>query len=120
MKETLISLLESFGLPVILQGTLASPADYPDDFFTFWNFANPEGEHYDNEANRCVWGFWVYFYSKDPVKVLNLTEQARRKLKANGFVSDGKPVDVRVDTPTHTGAMFTVYGVEQYTKEEST
>lgn len=120
MKEQLISLLETLGFPVYLQGSLAAPEDYPDSFFTFWCFAAPESQHYDNDANRCVFGFWVYFYSTDPVQVLTCSGQARQLLKANGFVSDGKPVDVRVDTPTHTGAMFTVYGVEQYSKEENT
>lgn len=119
MKQTLIALLETLGFPVYLQGSIAAPADYPDSFFTFWLFSAPESLHYDNAANRCIWGFWVYFYSTDPMRVLEIPERARMLLKENGFVTEGKAVDVRVDTPTHTGAMITVYGVENYKEEHA-
>lgn len=118
MKEQLITLLESFGYPVYLQGSLAAPESYPDSFFTFWMHSAPEGAFYDNDANRCVWGFWVYFYSTDPVLVLEKSEAARQLLKSSGFITEGKPTDVAVDVATHTGAMFTAYGVENYQKEE--
>ena len=119
MKEQLITLLETFGFPVFLQGSLASPEAYPESFFTFWVFSAPEGAFYDNDANRCVWGFWVYFYSTDPVQVLEISEAARQLLKANGFTPDGKPTDLPVDVPEYTGAMFTVYKSEEYHANES-
>ena len=118
MKEQLITLLESFGYPVFLQGSLASPEDYPEAFFTFWNFSAPENMAYDNAVNRCVWGYWVYFYSTDPVQVNTLPEQARQLLKANGFTPDGRPHDLAADAPDYTGAMFTVYGIEYYEQEQ--
>ena len=118
MKQELISLLETFGYPVYLQGSIASPAEYPVSFFTFWNFSTPESAFYDNDANRSVWGFWVYFYSTDPETVNTLPEQARQLLKQNGFVPEGKPSDIPVDVPEYTGAMFTVYGIENYSQEE--
>ena len=117
MKEQLIPLLESFGYPVYLQGSLASVGDYPESFFTFWNFSAPESAFYDNDANRCVWGFWVYFYSTDPAQVNTLPEQARQLLKQNGFIPEGKPADLTTDAPDHTGAMFTVYKIENYEEE---
>ena len=40
-------------------------------------------------------------------------------LKANGWIPNGKPNDIGVDVPTHTGSMFEVFGIENY-KEEST
>lgn len=118
MKQQLITLLETFGYPVFLQGSLAGTEEYPDSFFTFWNFSAPEGAFYDNDANRCVWGFWVYFYSTDPLRVLDVSEQARQLLKRNGFVPEGKPTDLATDAPDHTGAMFTIYGIENYRQEE--
>ena len=114
MKEELINCLETLNYPVYLQGSLASPADYPDSFFAFWDFQNNESAFYDNGANRCIWGFWVYFYSTSPQNVHDIPEQARQLLRQNGFIVEGKPSDVRVDAPTHTGAMFTCYGVENY------
>lgn len=114
MKEQLIALLESLGFPVFLQGSLTSPEDYPESFFTFWLFSAPEGAFYDDEANRCVWGFWVYFYSTDPALVAQKSEEARQLLKGGGFIIDGKPVDLAVDVPEYTGAMFTAYKAEEY------
>ncbi len=117
MKSELIECLESFGFPVYLQGSLNSLDDYPDSFFTFWNFENPEKSFYDNNANRCVWGFWVYFYSTNPMKTEEFPEKARQLLKKNGWISDSKPTDIPVDKPTHTGAFFRIFRIEHYKKE---
>lgn len=119
MKQRLIELLETFGYPVYLQGSIAAPEAYPAHFFTFWVHSAPESSHYDNAAHRCVWGIWVYFYSTDPMLVLEIPERARQKLKADGFVIEGKAADVRVDTPTHTGAMLSVYAIEPYEEENN-
>lgn len=114
MKEQLIDLLETLGFPVFLQGSLTSPEEYPESFFTFWLFSAPERAFYDDEANRCVWGFWVYFYSTDPALVAQKSEEARQLLKDGGFIPDGKPTDLPVDVPEYTGAMFPVYIAEEY------
>ena len=63
MREKLINLLESFGYPVHLQGSLLSVDDYPDSFFTFWNFQNDGDLFYDNESHASDFGYWIYFYS---------------------------------------------------------
>ena len=115
MKETLIGILESFDYPVFLQGSLAEPGDYPDTFFTFWNFENPETEHYDNDANMCVWGFWVYFYSVDPALVNSVLESAIADLKAAGWIVSGKGYDVATDEVTHTGRAVDVLYIEKNT-----
>ena len=117
MKENLISILEELGYPVFLQGTLQSEEDYPDSFFTFWNFSTPEAAFYDNDAGRAVWGFWVYFYSTSPQLVESVPEQARKLLKKNGYILDGKAQDISVDKPTHTGAFLTMYKFENYSEE---
>ena len=49
MKEDLITLLKTLNYPVFLQGSLNSEADYPDSFFTFWNFETPETAYYSND-----------------------------------------------------------------------
>lgn len=117
MKAELITLLETFGYPVFLQGSLDTAENYPESFFTIWNFETPEAAFYDNDANRAVWGFWVYFYSTDPKLVEEKTEAARQLLKNNHWVPDGKQHDISVDVPTHTGAFFEIYGIENYEED---
>lgn len=114
MKETLIGILEAFGYPVYLQGALASPEAYPAAFFTFWNPYNDDNGFYSASPIMAVWEFNVYFYATDPALVASVPEQARQALRAAGHVVHGKPCDVRVDVPTHTGAYFSVGMVEQY------
>ena len=114
MKDELITLLETFKYPVFLQGAINNLNDYPESFFTFWNFETPEAAFYDNDANRAVWGFWVYFYSTDPALVQSAPEAARQLLIQNGWILQGKANDISVDKPTHTGAFFTVCKFEEY------
>ena len=103
MKELLIELLESFGYPVRLQGSLGKDEAYPDSFFTFWNNDSFDGDHYDNDAICWIWDFDVNFYSTDPTLVNSILLQAKTLLKQNGFIIDGKGYDVSSDEPTHTG-----------------
>lgn len=117
MKEELISLLNTLKYPVFLQGSLQDTESYPQSFFTFWNFSTPEAAYYDNDAGRAVWGFWIYFYSTSPLLVETEPEKARKLLKQNGYILDGKAHDIAVDKPTHTGALFTVYKYENYQEE---
>ena len=116
VKSDLITLLETLKYPVFLQGSLNANAAYPDSFFTFWNFETPEAAFYDNNANRAAWGFWIYFYSTDPLLVETEPEKARQLLKENDYILQGKAYDIGVDRPTHTGAFFTVFKFENYEK----
>lgn len=117
IKNDLVTLLESLGYPVFLQGSLNIDDQYPESFFTFWNFSTPESAFYDDAANRAVWGFWIYFYSVDPLLVEQMPENARKLLKQNDWILAGKANDISVDRPTHTGAFFTAYKFENYESE---
>ena len=59
----------------------------------------------------------IYFYSTDPTLVASVPEQARQALRSAGHTVYGKPSDVNVDGPTHTGAFFSVDMIENYTEE---
>ena len=120
VKSDLITLLETLKYPVFLQGSLNANAAYPDSFFTFWNFETPEAAFYDNNANRAAWGFWIYFYSTDPLLVETEPEKARQLLKENDYILQGKAYDIGVDRPTHTGKIFTVFKFENYAETENT
>ena len=113
MKTQIIQLLETLGYPVFLQGSLSS-SNYPDSFFTIWDFEASETAHYTGEAFSCEWGFWVYFYSTKPELVDSVPIEAKKLLKENGYSLEGKPVSANSDTPTHTGSMLTARYLEIY------
>ena len=108
MREKLINLLESFGYPVHLQGSLLSVDDYPDSFFTFWNFQNDGDLFYDNESYASDFGYWLYFYSSDPELIENKINEVKAVLKKNKFIVQG-PIDARSDIKSHTGKMLTIF-----------
>lgn len=112
MEDNLIEILSSFNFPVIRQGSLSQDAEYPDNFFTFWNNESPDHAHYDNADYGTAWSFNVYFYSNDPENTYSYLMQARQALKAAGWIVAGKGYDVMSDEPTHTGRGLQVYYLE--------
>lgn len=118
MKEKLIGLLESIGFPVYIQGGLQPDQEYPESFFTFWDFQADENSHYNNAPASCDWGFWIYFYSVDPNKVESEPQKAKELLKEHGFSFVGKAVSAASDVKTHTGSMLTCYIKEVYKEDE--
>lgn len=113
MKDLLIEILESFGYPVFLQGTLSKDEAYPESFFTFWNNDSYDGTHYDNDAINYIWDFDVNFYSTDPALVNSKLIETKTKLKQQGFIVSGKGYDVASDEPTHTGRGINVLKIER-------
>lgn len=108
MRKKIISLLESFGYPVHLQGSLLYIDDYPDSFFTFWNFQNNGDLFYNNETYASDFGYWVYFYSNDPALIEEKISEVKKLLKKNSFIVKG-PIDARSDIKSHTGKMLTIF-----------
>lgn len=113
MKDLLIEILESFGYPVIQQGTLSKDESYPDSFFTFWNNDSYDEAFYNNKETETVWDFDVNFYSTDPALVNSKLIEAKTKLKQQGFIVSGKGYDVASDEPTHTGRGINVLKEER-------
>lgn len=113
MKDALITLLETFGYPVRLQGSFAENEQYPDSFFTFWNNDTTDGAHYDNDAINYIWDFDVNFYSINPTLVNTVLLDARTLLKNNGWIISGKGYDVATDEPTHTGRAINAIYIER-------
>lgn len=109
MREELEKILKATGYPASLQGTIG---DYPESFYTYWNFETPE-TFYDDTAAYAVWGFWIFFFSADPALVESETSAAIARLRAAGWVVDGRGEDALSDEPTHTGRRLTVYKREQ-------
>lgn len=118
MTDSICVILESFGYPLFLHGTLNDADAFPDSFFTYFNSSTPEHMFYDNDAHSAVWVYQVYFYSTDRQTAETVIEQARAALKQAGFVPNGKSIDANSGQKTHTGRMFTVRGIEHYEQEE--
>jgi len=112
MKDLLIELLESFGYPVFLQGSLSADEPYPTSFFTFWNNSSDGDSFYDNDERKTVWNFDLNFYSIEPTLVNTKLIEAKTLLKENGFIVTGKGYDISSDEPTHTGRGINVLKIE--------
>lgn len=114
MIKKLIETLEQLDHPVYKQGSLNENEVFPDSFFTFWNFQSDESVSFDDKPYYCNWGYWVYFYSCDPVLVENELLKAKDLLIKNGFEIYGKGEDIKSDLVSHTGRFMTVYYKEFY------
>ena len=113
MKNKLITLLESLGYKAYLQGSFTSTSEYDESFFTIWNFDTDTDKYFDNLEHRCIWSFWVNFYSTDPSLVDFMIDEARKLLKENGWIVKGKGNDVASDRPDYTGREIKVYFIEK-------
>lgn len=102
MEDKLIELLESFGYPVMRQGSLGDE-DYPETFFTFWNNSEGEDSSYDNDTFGVVANFDVNVYSTNPQTVYSALSSARRLLIKNGWHTPDRGHDVASDEATHIG-----------------
>lgn len=112
MKQELINVLEKFGYPVFLQGSLNDDDAYPDSFITFWTDDVTDEAHYDNETAAWAWDFSVIFYGNDPALLQSKAEEIRQALKQAGFIPQGKGRDIPSDEPTHTGWAMDFYKME--------
>lgn len=112
MEDALITILESFKVPVDRQGSMSSHDEYPETFITFWNNDTPDHAHYDNQEYGTEWDFNVYVYSSDPAITYSLLSDIRAALKAAGWIPTSKGFDVESDEQTHTGRGIRVLYLE--------
>lgn len=113
MEDLLISILESFGYPVRLQGSLLEDEPYPDHFFTFWNRTSDSQAFYDNDETQIIYSYDVNFYSVNPEWVYTKLREAKAALKAVGFIISGDGYSVASDEPTHDGRGLDVQYIKQ-------
>lgn len=102
MEDLLIELLETYGYPVIRQGSLGTN-HYPANFFTFWENDSSDGNHYDNDNISTIYDYDVNFYSDNPEMTYSVLREAKKMLKSAGFIISGDGYDIASDEPTHTG-----------------
>ena len=112
MKTLLIDTLEKLGYPVYLQGTMPEDEEYPASFITFFTLAGDDAAHFDNEPAGTAWSYQVIFYSSDPLLVASVPREIHSRLKAVGFIPQGRGRDIPSDEPTHTGCAMAFYYLE--------
>lgn len=113
VKQLLIDTLQSFNYPIRLQGSLSNEEAYPPSFFTYFNNSTSDDAFYDNTESETIWDFDLNFYSSDPILVDTVLPQAKKLLKAQGFIVDGKGYDVMSDEQTHTGRGINLLYIEK-------
>lgn len=113
VKKLFINTLKPFGHKIILQGSMAADEKYPDNFFTFFNNSTESETFYDDVENATVWDFDLNFYSNKAANTNSVLLEAKKKLKAAGFIVNGKGYDVASDEPSHTGRGINVLYIER-------
>lgn len=119
MREQFIALLQTFGLPIFLQGSLNKDSAYPSSFFTYWNDTTEDNAHYDNDTIAFNWQFTIYYYTQNEnaAQMDGVFLQIRNLFKQNGWIMTGVGYDVPSDEPTHVGRAIDVYYIQQNNKE---
>lgn len=105
---------EEMGFPYSRQGSYEEDEELPSSFFTFWNADTPEDGFFDNEANRAVWVWYIYFYTKDPSYLYSKLEEFIRIAKSKGFIVEGKGKDLASGEPDYFGRYVSIRYIENY------
>lgn len=113
VKDFLIEQLETFGFPVLLQGSISPSENYPNDFITFQVMNTDTPQSFDNNDAVYTWEFNVNFYSNNPDNVAEIPPEIRRTLKTAGFIPQGKGNDAISDEPGFTGWSMDYYFIER-------
>ena len=106
VKDELIGILEAYGYPVRLQGSLAPNEAYPASFFTFWNNQSTDANHYDNNAIAFLWDFEVNFYSSSPTLVNEVLPEVMKDFKRpDGLSAAADTIQHRTRSRTRGAAL---------------
>lgn len=103
--EKLFALFEEIGLPYYRQGSL-SDADYPPEFFTFWNIDTPNLRHRDNKVKEYAELVQIGYYTDNAEKIFSQIDkdgEFHKKAKAKGFVFYGRAKDAPSDKENYSG-----------------
>lgn len=114
----LYDVLDGFGYPVYLQGSMSDDEQYPNAFYTYYNNNSTGALWYDNIENANVWDFDVNAYAANPDTAQDMLIAARDALRQNGFICAGAGYDIISDEPTHIGRGINVGYIERVTNDD--
>ena len=104
IREEVFNILESFDLPIFLQGSMSECAKYPKLFITYFLPIIDDILHVDNNSFLSQYIVEVAVYGNNIDKVDETVNAIKTKFKENYF-NFVIAVDVASDTQTHTGIM---------------
>ena len=113
MFEKLEEIFKEMGVDYFRQGSYGDE-EYPAHFFTFWNADTPEGGYYDNEAHKCVYVWYVYFYTNNPSEIYSTLDDFIKRAKGKGFILKSRGNDAPTDDKAFLGRYVVLNYVENY------
>ena len=75
------------------QGSLSNN-NWPDSFFTFWNYNSSAISYRDNELKKYSEDYMVYFYTNDISILYTEMDRFINAAKKAGFIIQGKSYDI--------------------------
>lgn len=112
--EKLEQALIKTGLDYSRQGSYSDVSEYPPSFFTFWNYDTENAGFFDNESNKTVWFWNVYYYTNNPATLYSTMDELIGYAEEEGFIVEGKGYDIPSDRPDFIGRIITLKYVETH------
>lgn len=120
MENKLVEILESLNLSqeydVILQGSLDSEDEMPNNYFTYWCWDNARGSYYDNKHSKNLIGYQIVAYSTDRTTLIEMMAKAIEELEKNDFIIEDDETDMATSQPGYTAKTIDIYYMKK--KEE--
>lgn len=108
--DKLYEVLNTYDIPVYLQGSLGKDEPYPENFITYFIEDSEGNVFYDNEPNETDWVINIVYYTHDINLIKDFIPQLINDLKINKFKVIGKGFLTPSDEPSCVGWILpTIY-----------
>lgn len=101
------------GLDYHRQGSITEGKRWSKSFWTFWNMTSSLSGFFDNDYNRMITVWNVYYYTSDPATIYDAVRSFMDLAKEAGFVINTAPIDVPSGRDDYFGRMLTISYIEQ-------
>lgn len=105
--QELFNLFKEMGYEYDRQGSV-SLENYPNSFFTYWNFDTPNLKSRDNVSKSYVEYVNVYFYTQNARLIYSVMDDFIKRAKQKGFIVEGKAKDTPADKENYFGRLVTI------------
>jgi hypothetical protein len=112
MRKELRDALASTGFKYYQQGALYPLVDLPDVFVTYWTADSEAAASFDNTAAVTAWTIQIAVYGNQYYSLEKQFDAVCEKLKAKGFIQQGKGRDIPSDIKNYYGMACDFYYLE--------